>query len=204
MKAILLIAATAGLWMTGWAVRSGPVEASGGQAGDPERLAAGYRGFAYAEATPIPDNQPSGVTIGPLEIAGDCRAIHDLILCIEISHAYVGDLGIWLHYDSNRDGDFEVSTPIESHLARPQSWRHGELCGCPIEYEGVYYFKDEGWREAGEVASFRVFEGLPAGGVFYLTVVDTGDGNTGTISTWAVYTERFGGRGASSPNVDVL
>ncbi|MGD8394582.1 MAG: hypothetical protein PVF43_03785 [Candidatus Eiseniibacteriota bacterium] len=147
-----------------------------------------YVGFAFDAATAIPDGDPNGVTIGPLVVSDNHLTLRDIILRLELSHAYMGDLRIWLHYDSNDDGIYEASTPIEIHLARLNSCANAELYSCPIELDGVYWFRDEGWRAAGEDASLASFDGLAGGGAFYLSITDGAADDTGLVESWAVCT----------------
>jgi hypothetical protein len=195
MKMILLIAISVGLQLACSTAVADSADAGGRIETELECPGATYRGYAYTHATAIPDNRIQGITIGPVEIARARRTIHDLILRIEISHAYAGDLNLSLDYDSDGDGDIDASTPIEIHLARPTTWLREELYGCPIELRGVYYFKDDGWRDSGEDASLVVFRGLSTGGRFYLSLVDDAEGNTGSVASWAVYIAESGDRG---------
>jgi hypothetical protein len=163
-----------------------------------------HRCYAYAAVTAIPDNRSDGITMGPVAVDGGSRTINRIILKIDITHAYVGDLTISLHYDSDGDGRFDAGTPIDIHLARPESCRAEELCACPIELRGVYYFKDDGWSAAGEDASLAAFEGLDAGGGFYLSLIDAAEGNRGFIRKWAIYVPDVGIEGAIGPAGDVI
>ena len=143
--------------------------------------------FEFEHSTTIPDGAPDGVTIGPLMIAAGAPAIQDVVLCLEITHAYAGDLSLMLHYDNDNDGDFDVSSAIDLHLARVDDPTAKELYGVPVELGGTYFFKDEGWLAAGEEVSFAAaFDGQPGGGSFYLTVIDLGEGNTGAVAGWTV------------------
>ena len=73
----------------------------------------------YSRPTAIPDESPVGVLIGPLSIRDDGRAIQDVVLEVEISHPYGGDLTAWLFYDADNDGTYDAETPVEFYLARP-------------------------------------------------------------------------------------
>jgi hypothetical protein len=141
--------------------------------------------WLFSDPVAIPDDDPTGVTIGPLATLGEPPAIEDVILGLEISHPDPGDLAIALHYDSDNDGAYDASSEVEIHLARP-TCAGAELWACPIELHGTYFFHDEGWEAAGEVVSFLRFDGLRSGGSFYLTVADTGMGESGTVSSWMV------------------
>ncbi len=143
--------------------------------------------YAFSEPTAIPDNDLAGVTIGPLAIPRDARAIRELLVALSVSHPYSGELTISLHYDVDRDGNHDASSVLEIYLARLNPCAGQELWACPIELRGTYFFNDERWQATGEVASLKVFEGLDAGGDFYLTIADHGSGHMGIVSDWAIY-----------------
>ncbi len=159
------------------------------------------RGHAYADclaehdcatlgtSAAIPDNDPAGLTIGPLSFSGNTRTIRDLMVALSVSHPYSGDLVLALHYDADRDGTYDTSSVLEIYLARMNPCEGTELWAYPIELRGTYFFKDEGWQAVGEVASLEVFEGRDADGAFYRTIVDSGAGHTGIVSDWAIYSE---------------
>ena len=139
--------------------------------------------------TVIPDGDPGGILMGPLRVGIEDQVLRGVVLCLQIEHDYVGDLSIRLYYDSNGDGIFEASTPIEIYLARVGGKDSEELWAYPLELHGTYFFKDEGWGAAGEEASLHDFDGLPAGGCFYLSVTDSKVGDTGTVLGWSISVE---------------
>ena len=141
---------------------------------------------SFVEPTGIPDGDPAGVTLGPLDMARTDQTIHDVVLGLQVSHAYSGDLSVRLHYDSDNDGVFEASTPVEVYLARVGAPEAEELWAYPIELGGTYFFRDEGWGDSGEDGSLQMFDGLPGGGSFYLSAIDNSAGDTGTILAWTV------------------
>jgi hypothetical protein len=147
---------------------------------------AGYRSYAFTSPVDIPDDDATGVRIGPLELSGTGTLADGIVLSLDIVHAYAGDLRLELQYDADHDGACDASSPIELHLARVEGLESDELWACQVELDGVYLFKDEGWRAAGAEASFEVFEGLPDGGSFYLVAVDDAPGDVGVIRGWVV------------------
>jgi hypothetical protein len=145
-----------------------------------------YTNVVFPEAIHIPDNAPDGILIGPVQLIEKERFIRDVVLELGIYHPQTGDLEIALHYDADNDGLFEASSPVEFHLVRLDACGSEELCGCLIELDGTYYFKDEGWGIYDETASFRVFDGFSAGGSFYLSVVDSWPHHEGVVDSWGV------------------
>jgi hypothetical protein len=149
-----------------------------------------YEGFRLSRLTPIPDENPNGVLTGPISIPGDGRAIEHVVLEIEISHSYAGDLTAWLMYDADNDGAYDAETPIELYLARPGSCASPPMWGHPVVLDDRYFFQHEeeaaaldGW----DVGTFTSFRGLNRGGSFYLRIVDAGDGGDGVVRSWAVH-----------------
>ncbi len=164
------------------------------QAGGFDCLGTEYTKSAFFGATPIPDNALDGVLIGPIQLSEHHRFIVDVVLELGIYHSHTGDLEIELHYDADNDDIFETSSPVEFHLIRMDACGAEELCGCLIELDGTYYFKDEGWGVYDETASFRVFDGYSAGGSFYLSVVDNWPDHEGIVDNWGVWVKTMDNR----------
>jgi len=135
----------------------------------------------------IPDNDPEGITLGPLVVPAREFPMCGIIFGILIEHDHTADLAMRLHYDSDNDGIYDVDTPVEIYLARSEPCIGEELWACPLSLGGAYYFKDEDWKEYGEEASLKSFEGLPTGGCFYLTMTDKLEGDTGVVRSWGVF-----------------
>lgn len=153
-----------------------------------------YTNVVFPEAIQIPDNDPDGILIGPVQLADDERFIRDVVLELGIYHTYTGDLTVELLYDADNDGLFDASSPVDFHLVRLDACAAEELCGCLIELDGTYFFKDEGWGDSDETASFRVFDGLSAGGSFYLSVVDGWPDHEGIVDSWGVWVRTMNDR----------
>ena len=152
-------------------------------------LAEGYIEYAFPGSTRIPDGDLAGVTLGPVRISGRNNTVQGIVLCLELTHEYAGDLSIRLQYDSDNDGAFDAISPVELYLARLNPCAGEELWACNVAPQGEYFFKDEGWEATGEEASFEVFDGLLDGGSFYLSVFDTEAQHMGVITRWVVYVE---------------
>ncbi len=132
----------------------------------------------------IPDGQPEGITLGPVSVSGS-GTLEDITLSLTVSHPYSADLTFSLAYDADGDGNLEASSPVEMFLSRSQPDSE-EAWNCTPTLDGTYFFKDEGWKRNGVDSDFGVFDGLSAGGDWYLVVVDSQSGQTGIISDWAV------------------
>jgi hypothetical protein len=194
-----------------WRATTGPRASNPNSTGPGDCLSDAYDRYAFTRSISIPDENPAGITIGPLCIPDDSKIIKGVILSLEISHAFAGDLGIWIHYDKDNDGDYDASSSVEFHLARENACLGEDFWACPIELKGIYFFREDGWEalddrgdpsllDSGErmgspaASSFSVFEDLPRGGSFYLSVTDAGPENTGAIAGWSVYVEKSGYR----------
>lgn len=167
-----------------WAATAAHARPAGAR--DWETCLAGYVRVTDRAEVEIPDNSPHGVLMGPLH-ADVPGTLADVVLAVSVSHPYTGDLTWSLHYDADRDGRPDAASPIEIDLARSNPCSGTEAWACPLELEGTYFFRDAGWKMAGEAASLEVFSGLPAGGDWYLSIADAGPGNVGIVSEWSIY-----------------
>lgn len=148
-----------------------------------------YEGTCCRLPVDVPDGCPDGTTLGPLSISGIRGVICDVVLSLEIEHPQTADLQASLFYDADNNGVYDASSPVEIYLARSDPCDGEEFWACPVRLDGRYFFKDESWGDLGERASFDVFEGLPSGGSFYLTVVDNLAGDVGSVKSWGVFVE---------------
>ena len=167
-----------------------PGKSVGKSGGLMDCLADGYVAYAFPGPTMIPDGDLAGVTLGPVRISRRHNTIRGIVLCLELTHDYAGDLSIRLQYDSDNDGAFDATSPVELYLSRLDPCAGEELWAYHVAPHGEYFFKDEGWQAAGQDASFKVFDGLQSGGSFYLSIVDEGTEKSGTIMRWTVYVEK--------------
>lgn len=161
-----------------------PARAMPASAGTDACLAGHSRATSF-DRIAIPDDQPQGVTLGPLHIA-DSGRIEEIVLAVSLTHPNAADVTMTLGYDADRDGRPDVSSPVAIYLARRDLCRGTEAWACPLELTGTYFFKDDGWQEVGESVSFEVFAGLEACGDWYLTIVDSGPHHVGTVSGWEI------------------
>ncbi len=165
------------------------------------RLSAEYDSFACTHATPVPDADPKGITIGPVSTSDDGHLIESIMLGLDITHSYVGDIEIRLLYDEDRDGKFDATTTLELYRARANEWTTEDPWAYPVVLDGLYYFKDDVPHDASIVGTtFVPFDGRKKGGDFYLAVVDTSAGNIGTLRSWTVYTKRSDLAGSRLPD----
>jgi len=134
----------------------------------------------------IPDAHHEGITLGPVSASGS-GTLEDITLSLTVSHPYSADLTFSLEYDADGDGDPEASSSVEMFLSRTQPDSE-EVWHCTPTLDGTYFFKDEGWKRDGVDSDFRVFDGLSAGGDWYLVAKDSQAGQTGIIFDWAVDT----------------
>ena len=152
----------------------------------------------YHVGAPIPDNDPNGVVMGPIDTP-EGSTIEDVILGVELIHSYQGDLRLWLLYDTDCDGLAEV---IGELLCRPG------MVGCPPDgccgyeayYDGWYVFDDAAATSVEEFATgfipngcygpdydssgLAVFDGMATGGCFWLWAADGASSDVGSVSVW--------------------
>jgi hypothetical protein len=185
MKRTMLLVALIALLPVGMGTRAAAdtVWTTGSDLG-PRHESAGPHG-----STPIPDNDPAGVLLGPISIESESGRITDLVLEVDFTHPSTGEIRIALGYDENRDGALDVNVQIPLYLARLAP-NEEPLWGCPLAMDGKYYFRYEpeaerleGW----EAVSFSRFLERPAGGDFFLRVVDEAEFDVGVVENWAVF-----------------
>lgn len=128
----------------------------------------------------IPDGDPVGVALGPVEVANDGQAIEDVGLCLDIYHGCTGDLDTWLCYDVDNDGTDDVRAPVEFYRGRLGGYEQEEPFADPKSLDGEYFFRGNG---------FSVFDGLSKGGSFHLVVADTLGEYIGHVRRWMVQVE---------------
>jgi hypothetical protein len=159
----------------------------------------GYMSFSDFPNVDVPDNDPNGVWIGPLNTDAGFT-IQDVTLSLDMKHTWIGDLIISLEYDSNCDGypdaeggvlcrhDFD-GCPVDA------------CCGCGGGLDGTYDFDDVVASIEDDCGSFFEsgcygpdydspglggFDGLNTGGCFWLHVTDGAAGDVGHVDSWQV------------------
>ncbi len=152
------------------------------------------------------DNTGGPITYGPLPAPGS-GFLSKVVLSIDIDQTWIGDLVIDLYYDHDGNGTYDAG-PV-SALCRPNldGCAYDGCCGCSMDVLGVYTFGDDGaapmgdpdcpgavvpngcFQEAPESPfSFAgAFNGLPAGGNFYLEIADGAGADETTLFGWGVY-----------------
>ncbi len=148
----------------------------------------------------IPDADPAGVVFGPIQTP-DGETIYDVILSAELIHTYIGDLRLWLLYDTDCDGLAEV---IGQVLCRPgmEACPPDGCCGYEAWLDGWYNFDDTASTSieefpTGEIpgdcygpdhdsVGLSVFDGLSSGGCFWLWAADGAASDEGSVSVWEV------------------
>jgi len=153
-------------------------------------FAGGWLNLTHSQPTEIPDGDHGGATIGPLPVGRNGSVIRDVVLELELSHSCTSDVSVWLAYDEDNDGVCEVETPIDLYLARPGGRELPPIWACPVRLDGTYFFQYEPQAEnlqGWDTGSLDRFRGLDKGGSFYLRVIDSTDGDTGTVASCTIH-----------------
>jgi len=192
MRSAMCLAASAAL-MVGCSALAPDAPPIGGS---PDRMSeCGYERFSFDACTVIPDDDPAGLTIGPIHVPDDGSPLDGVVLRLDIAHVSPADLQLSIRYDSDDDGKPDAGAPLELHRARGNGWAAGEPHACPSRLDGTYYFEDDSPCGEGDV-SLSAFDGMRPGGAFYLVVADTLADDTGVVRGWSVYMRRPEGRSA--------
>lgn len=169
----------------------------------------------YPAPIAIPDNVPAGITLGPIFMPPDGDIVNDVILEMNWTHTWVGDLVVDLTYDPDCTGPAAgISARVlcrprgTSAAARTPCGTSTTTFGCSgdLVAGNVYMFSDDAANPLGVGATcpaaiaggcykqsdqggtpFSIWRGLPKGGCWYITVSDNAGADTGAINGWAIY-----------------
>lgn len=161
-----------------------------------------YKGLKFDTNMAIPDADPTGITVGPMQFFPDGTVVADLIVDLGITHTWAGDLVVTLTHVAP---DNTVRTV--DLLQRPGV--PGSTFGCSGDLVGTqtdkYYFGTGNLEVLGETACpatiptqcYQVapenpngllqWRGIPKDGRWYLTVSDHAAGDTGTLWDFSVH-----------------
>jgi subtilisin-like proprotein convertase family protein len=166
---------------------------------------------------PIPDNSAAGIVVGSIDQPADGTLFDDVILDVQMSHTWLGDLILTLAYFQ----DCASASPVASVrvLCRQRgtnanapvpcgSDASGFGCNGDLSCNNVYYFSDDALAPMGEGVcaaaiaagcykpatgnSMAVFRGLAKGGCFRLSVSDNAAADVGTVCSWSIHTRNTG------------
>lgn len=182
---------------------------------DPDRtvcLTTGYTGYPGVVGQLLVTD--TWYTFGPIQTAAGC-AIDDVMVDLDVSQTWVGDLVAEVWYDRDCNGSFDVG-PVRL-LCRPNLAQlacvipSDECCGCSGDLNGIYTFSDSGTEALGDPTCpstfptgncylpapesanpFAVFDGEATGGCFYLLVGDAAAGDDTTLRNWKVWVKCSG------------
>jgi len=198
---VLAICLVACLVLMGTALAQKPGEIQGPK-GAPrlDCITDGYDAYTGGTGGPVPDADPLGATFGPLMTSGTSN-IEDVILNVNISATWIGDVRLFLLYDTDCDGIPEITAELLC--------RHGldgcppdGCCGCSGDLSGWYGF-DETAASIEDIcptlfpngcygpdydsSGLHVLNDWPSGGCFWLFCADGAGGDATSIAEWEVY-----------------
>jgi len=206
----ILIVCGALLALADGALAADVKESRGGAPGPPiitaDCVLADPKGATQAFNPPatVPDNDPAGVTFGPIVLPDDQLFISHVVLALDCSHTWLGDLVVRLLYDENSDGVIDTSSTV---IWRPGYLDGGGGCGSNLVTGAIYSFEDTTANSLPEIACndnadipggcyrptgfgstpMAVFEGRKKGGRWWLFVSDNGPKDFFTLTSWSVY-----------------
>lgn len=165
----------------------------------------GYKSFTGTGGD-IPDATAGGITYAPINVPDDGETFTDVIVDLDITHTWTGDLRITVSYDAECDGQAEASANVVCRPGRDCD-PAGSGFGCSGDLAGTYRFSDDGAAllgdpdcpaalPAGCYAAFdalSAFDGMAKGGCFTVTAEDNAAGDTGSIGAITIWADNSGG-----------
>ncbi len=159
----------------------------------------------YGEDTNTEFDATGGpLVFGPIATGGG--TITNVVLSLNITQTWVGDLNAHLYYDADGDGTYDAGPVLA--LARPNldGYAWDGCCGCSGDISGIYTFGDDGAAPLGDpdcpsaidpgcymaapespMGFAATFSGLAGGGDFYLEMGDGAGGDITYLHGWGVY-----------------
>lgn len=172
----------------------------------------GYKSYVQTFEPPVdvPDNDPGGVLLGPIPTPPDGSTMLDVVVQLNMSHTWVGDLVACLYYIPTACGDLGVPLGACSVALIDRPGVPHSTFGCSGDLVGgPYFFGDAGGGPLGEPQDqcfstfapgcyrpapespnpLSVFDGHPKQGCWWLRVSDNAGADLGSISGWAVHVQ---------------
>ena len=164
----------------------------------------------FSPPTTVPDNASAGATFGPIVLPADAMFIRHVVLELECSHTWIGDLIVRLEYDENSDDVIDVTATVICRPGRTGSCGAigmGFGCGSNLTTGAVYRFDDTAasslpesgcatltdipggcYKPTGLGADpLSVFGDRSKGGRWWLFVSDNANGDLFAMTRWAVH-----------------
>ncbi len=168
----------------------------------------------YPAPVAIPDDDDAGITLGPIFMPPDGDIVNDVILEMNWTHSWLGDIILDLSYDPDCSGPGAATTARV--LCRPRGTvalapppcggTTGFGCSGDLNAANVYMFSDDAVNPLGVNATctatlaggcykqsdqggspFSIWRGLPKGGCWYIHASDNAAADTGGIIGWAIF-----------------
>ena len=164
----------------------------------------------FSPPATVPDVSPAGVTFGPIVLPSDGMFVNHVVLEIDCSHTWIGDLVVRLEYDENSDGAIDAASTVICRPGRTGSCGPagtGAGCGSNFATGAVYRFDDTAASPLPTTGCFTsanipggcyqptglgtsplsAFVDLTKGGRWWLFVSDNATGDVFSMTRWAVH-----------------
>jgi len=200
MRTFAILVAACLLFASGASAQKIPNNSSGEMPPRMDCVTDGYDAYLGGSGGAVPDDDTLGVTFGPLPTnPGD--TIYDVILEVDISATWIGDVRLWLLYDVEPDGAPDITGELLCRHTLAGCPGEG-CCGCSGNLLGWYGFDDTAASIEDQCPSvfpvgcygpdydssgLGVFVGEATGGDFYLFCADGAAGDATSVGGWNVY-----------------
>ncbi len=160
----------------------------------------GYDAYTGGTGGVVPDADTLGITFGPLATSGTAT-MEDVILKVNMSATWIGDVRLWLLYDSDCDGFAEITGEVLCRHTYDGCPEDG-CCGCSGDLNGWYGFDETAasiedlcpsvfapgcYGPDYDSSGLHPIYGWPSGGCFWLFCADAAAGDVTQIFEWEVY-----------------
>jgi len=196
--AILLIVSFV---LTGTALAQKPEEFERPKGADRlDCITEGYDAYMGGTGGAVPDADILGITFGPLMTSGSSTIV-DVILDVNISATWVGDVRLSLLYDADCDGYADVTGEVLCRLGL-DGCPGDDCCGCSGDLNGWYGFDESAvsieldcpsvfapgcYGPDYDSSGLHPINGWPSGGCFWLFAADGAGGDATSINAWDVF-----------------
>ena len=143
-----------------------------------ECLQTDFVSFTCPVGLDIPDEDRQGVTLGPIRIPATRLPVEKILVEIDITHPYSGDLELLLYCDRDEDGRVDGTHRLEIHHMVADPCVESVADACQVTLDGLCFFWVCGMEPPDPAC--RQYD-------FQLRVSDGMVEDAGTVRSWTLH-----------------